>query len=170
MLEFLDFPDRSGLRPRSRSTRDSHRRLRASVAALLAAAALVVTGVHAARAQTAADVNSTLDTLFGGHAPVQNFLETLKKAVADDDRAGVAGLVDYPFKTHLDGKAVTIRDAAHFIDSYDRIVTAKIRKAVADQTYANLFANWRGIMIGNGEVWFSPLEASNKIRITAINN
>lgn len=136
----------------------------------MAAAALIVHGGDAARAQTAAEVNSTLDALFGSHAPVQNFLETLKKAVAADDRTGVAGLVDYPFKTHVGGKAVTIRDAGHFVDSYDRIVTAGIRKAVADQTYANLFANWRGVMIGNGEVWFSPLEGSNRIRITAINN
>ncbi|MCT8992130.1 hypothetical protein NYR54_17850 [Chelativorans sp. SCAU2101] len=38
-------------------------------------------GIIAVEAQTAAEVNKTLDELFGEHAPYQAFFEKLKKAV-----------------------------------------------------------------------------------------
>ncbi|GLK84552.1 hypothetical protein GCM10017653_26220 [Ancylobacter defluvii] len=133
-------------------------------------AACLVGAAAPASAQTAAEMDGTLDTLFGSHQPYQDFLHALKQAVAADDRAGVAGMVDYPFKTRIDGKAATIRDAAHFVASYDKIVTAKIKQAVAAQSYPTLFANWRGVMIGNGEIWFSGIGDEGRIAIIAINH
>lgn len=138
----------------------------------LAAATMAILGVASigAHAQTAAEVDSTLDSLFGAHAPYRQFFETLQKAVASNDKAAVAALVDYPFQARINGKAVRLRDAAHFIAEYDKIVTPKVKHAVASQTYETLFANWQGVMIGDGEVWFSGVGSNNTVRITAIND
>lgn len=139
-----------------------HLRLVVVVAALIAPAT--------AAAQTAADVDASLDGLFGAHQPYHAFFDALKKAVAADDKAAVAAMVDYPFQARIDGKAIELRDAAHFIADYDKIVTAKVKDAVARQTYAALFANWQGVMIGDGEMWFSGVGDANVIKITAIND
>lgn len=141
-----------------------------ALAAAMLSVVVAAAGVGPAAAQTAKEVDASLDGLFGGHASTQRFLEALKAAVAADDRPGVAALVDYPLKTRMGGKAVTVKDAAHFVAGYDKIMTDKVKKAIGRQTYTQLFANWQGVMIGDGEVWFAPLDNSDKIRITAINN
>ena len=136
----------------------------------VAAAILAVASVSPGTAQTDAETNSTLDALFGEHAPYRTFFDELKKAVAADDRAAVAAMVDYPFQARIDGKALKIRDAAHFVADYDKIFTPRVRQAVADQSYATLFANWQGVAIGDGEIWFSGVGERNVVRITAIND
>lgn len=52
-------------------------------------------------------------------------------------------MISYPFQARINGKATGLRDTAHFIADYDKIVTAKIKNAVAKQSYATLFANWQ---------------------------
>lgn len=134
----------------------------------LVAAGLMI--ASPAAAQSAAEVDASLDGLYGDHKPYRQFFEHFQKAVAANDKAAVAAMVDYPFQARIKGKAVKLRDAAHFIADYDLIVTPKVRHAVANQTYANLFANWQGVMIGDGEVWFSGVGDNNAVKITAIND
>lgn len=121
-------------------------------------------------AQTVADTDAALDGVFGAHDPYHQFLKTLQKAVAANDKAAVAALIDYPFQARINDKATKLKDPAHFIADYDKIMTSKVRHAIANQTYAGLFANWQGVMIGDGEVWFSGVGGNAKIRITAIND
>lgn len=142
---------------------------------LFAALFIAMVGDTTAGAQTVAEVNKTFDDLFGEHTPYQAFFEKLQKAVAENDKRTVASLVDYPFKARINGKAVTIRDAAHFTADYDKVITAKVKEAVAKQTYTALFANWQGVMIGDGEVWFNGVCSDDAckrqtVRIIAIND
>lgn len=139
-----------------------------AIAILLAA--MAVAAPHAVRAQTVAETNASLDELFGEHAPYHAFFDALKKAVAADDRNAVAGMVSYPFGTSIHGKDATIRDAAHFVKNYHEIITPKVKKAIADQTYATIFANWQGVMFGDGELWFSGVGDPSEIKIIGINN
>jgi hypothetical protein len=127
-------------------------------------------GVTSAGAQSAKEMNQTLDDLYGAHAPYHTFFEKLKKAVAENDKEAVASMVEYPFKARINGKAVTLRDAAHFAADYDKVFTAKVKEAVSNQTYPNLFANWQGVMIGDGEVWFSGIGDNNMVKIIAVND
>ncbi|MGK9171117.1 hypothetical protein KXR53_32795 [Inquilinus limosus] len=154
-----------------------HRRLRMRqmLIALVSAVCLSAGSAGPAGAQSAAEVNSNLDTLFGDHKPYEQFFAKLKTAVADGDKETVASMIDYPFQARISGKAVKIRDQGHFVADYDQIITSKVKNAVAKQTYETLVANWQGVMIGDGEVWFSGIcndAACNKstIRITAIND
>ena len=82
-------------------------------------------------------------------------------------------MVDYPFQARISGKATKIRDAAHFVAGNDKIVTAKVKQSVAQQTYATLFANWQGVSIGDGVLWFAKTgkDASHMtVQITAVND
>lgn len=136
---------------------------------IAASAALLSCGAPAsAAAQSAAETNETLDTLFGSHAPYQQFFETLQKAIAAGDKKTVALMVDYPFRARIGGKAVKINDAVHFATDYDKIITLRVKQAVTRQTYQTLFVNWQGVAIGDGEVWFSGV--GDTIGITAIND
>jgi len=82
----------------------------------------------------------------------------------------MAAMVDYPFQARIGSKAVKLRDAAHFVADYDKIVTTKVKQAIANQSYATLFANWQGVSIGDGEVWFSGIGDGDTVKITAIND
>lgn len=138
---------------------------------IAASAAFLSCGVPgSATAQTAAETNQALDALFGSHAAYQQFFEKLQKAIAASDKQAVASMVDYPFRARIGGRAAKITDAAHFLADYDKIITTKVKQAVLKQTYPTLFANWQGVSIGDGEVWFSGVGDSNTIRITAIND
>lgn len=137
---------------------------------LLSFATAAMGATAMAQAQTASDVDRNLDALFGSHAPFKTFFETLQRALAADDRKTVADMIDYPFHTRIAGKAVTITNAAGFVDHYDGIVTTKVKRAIAEQSYATLFANWQGMMIGDGEVWFAAVGKPAVVRITAINH
>ncbi|TKT78337.1 hypothetical protein [Aquamicrobium sp. LC103] len=136
----------------------------------LATLIIAFAGITTAGAQTVSEMNKTLDDLFGAHAPYVKFFDTLKKAAAADDKQAVASMVDYPFQARINDKAMKIRDEKHFVADYDKIVTRKVKNAIAKQTYPNLFANWQGVMIGDGEVWFSGIGDSDTVRITAIND
>ena len=141
-----------------------------SVRTIFIAMGLAMAVATPAATQTAAELNETLDDLYGAHAPYQSFFEKLKKAVAENDKKTVSSMVDYPFQARINGKALKIRDAAHFEADYDKILTAKVKEAVAKQTYPTLFANWQGVMIGDGEIWFSGIDEKNTVKITAIND
>lgn len=121
-------------------------------------------------AQTVAEVDTSLDQLFGEHVRYRQFFDDLKKAVAAGDKEKIAGMVYYPFGARINGKVVKIRDAAHFAAAYDKIFTEKVKKAVTNQTYETVFANWQGVMFGDGEVWFSGVGNKNLIKITAVND
>lgn len=144
--------------------------MKTMVRALLVAVVMTVTGVTGSGAQTTAETDAALDSLFGNHAPYRDFFGKLQKAVGDNDKKAVATLVDYPFQARIGGKAVKLRDAAHFVAEYDKIVTAKVKHAVSGQTYQTLFANWQGVMIGDGEMWFSAVGDGGSIKIIAIND
>lgn len=149
--------------------------MRRELIALFSVVCLSVGSAGPAGAQSAAEVNSNLDSLFGDHKPYEQFFTKLKKAVVDGDKDTVASMIDYPFQARIEGKAVKIRDEKHFVADYDQIVTSKVKDAVAKQTYETLFANWQGVMIGNGELWFNGICSDNSckqqtVKIIAIND
>lgn len=123
-----------------------------------------------AAAQTAVETNRTLDTLFGSHAPYQQFFGKLHEAVSISDKRTVASMVDYPFLARIDGKAIKIYDTAHFVADYDKVITEKVKQGIVRQTYSTLFVNWQGVSIGDGEVWLSGVGNGHTIKITTIND
>jgi hypothetical protein len=133
---------------------------------LILACAFALAGSPAA-GQSRAEIDRRLDALFGDHRPYEAFLRALKQAVAGADARAVAAMVSYPDR-------VTIRSQEEFLARYEEIVTPDVASAIEKQSYAGVFANADGVMIGDGEVWFSGVcgDAActqQRIRIIAIN-
>ena len=103
------------------------------------------------------------------------FLAALQEAVKSGQPKAVAALVIFPLRVYHGRKATRIRDAESFVHDYPHIFTPDVVRAVVAQKPGELFHNWQGSMIGNGQVWFSGActdAACNRQRIgvTAINN
>lgn len=144
--------------------------MRKSILGITAATLVALAAPLPVLANPVAEMNNTLDTLFGDHTRYHTFFDNLKKAVAAGDKAAVAAMIEYPFQVRIGGKSLKIRDAAHFIADYDQVITAKVKHALQVQTYETLFANWQGVMVGQGEIWFSGVGDTDVIKVTAIND
>jgi hypothetical protein len=101
-----------------------------------------------------------------------DFLAALQAAVAEENRGQVADLVDFPLDVNTGGARTTVGTKQQFIDSYAQIIDPQVKAAILAQTADGLFANWQGVMIGRGEVWFGGVGSAPpyQVRIIAINN
>jgi hypothetical protein len=148
---------------RGTSTVAHRRRLRccgraggALLVGLLAASAAIA----APPAPDAGSIESRLDRLFGSHQPYRKFLADLQQAVAAGDRSRIAGMVSYPLKTRIAGHAVKLATPRQFLAHFDELLPQSSLEAITAQSFAGLFANSQGMMIGSGEVWFSAVCAT----------
>jgi hypothetical protein len=88
------------------------------------------------------------------HAEAAVFLRRLQLAVKTRDADAVASLTIFPLTVR--GKPGPA-NASELTQHSAEIFNEKVRAAVLGQTVDSLFANWRGLMIGNGDVWASAL-------------
>ena len=96
-------------------------------------------------------VNQAIDEVLGDHVRYEAVIRQLQRAVAANDTAAVAALVNYPFVTVRDGESLRVADAEAFVREYDRIMTPPIAEAIKRQKYSQLMVNYKGVMFGNGE-------------------
>lgn len=102
-------------------------------------------------------VNQTIDDVLGDHTRYEAVIRQLQQAVAANDTAAVAALVNYPFVTVRDGESLKVADADAFVRDYDRIMTPAIAEAITRQKYSQLMVNYKGVMFGNGEAWVNGI-------------
>ncbi len=112
---------------------------------------------------------STVEDYSASLAPkARAFLAGLKAAVQGADKDKVAAMVQYPLRVNLEKGSRTVRTRSEFVKDYDRLVTPTVRKAIETQAPECLFANYQGVMIGNGQVWFEE-QQDGALRIKALN-
>jgi hypothetical protein len=85
------------------------------------------------------------------HQSAQRFWQ----AVKDGKRQVVADSVHYPVSARVKGRKTTLRTPAELIEKYDAVFGKAYREAILDAVPHNMFANYKGIMLGNGQVWFN---------------
>ena len=102
-------------------------------------------------------VNQAIDEVLGDHVRYEAVIRQLQRAVAANDTAAVAALVNYPFVTVRDGESLRVADAEAFVREYDRIMTPPIAEAIKRQRYSELMVNYKGVMFGNGEAWVNGI-------------
>ncbi len=122
------------------------------------AAALALIALLATSGPALAD-NSCAAAGISDPSHVTQFLARLKQAVAADDRAAVAAMVNYPITV----QSRTYRDAAALRANYAQVFTPEVKAAIAAAKADNLFARDQGVMIGNGEIWMNEIRGSMKI-------
>jgi hypothetical protein len=99
------------------------------------------------------------------------FFKKVQQLAAKGDKAGVAGYVAYPIQVKINGKKVTITTKEQFIKRYDQIFNNKVKNALKNQKVDQTFVNYRGVMVGDGELWFNvSLKNQHQFFITSINN
>ena len=103
-------------------------------------------------------------------AAAERFFRDLQRAVTRNERGKVAGMVDYPLRVTIAGRKRTLNKKTDLLRRYDLVFNREVRQALARQKARELFVNWRGVMIGSGEIWFSLRPHGKAFRITAINN
>lgn len=121
----------------------------------------------------AADMDATLDRLFGAHAPYEKFLTKLKLEAKAQDWSTIADQLSYPLTVRISGRRLKFEARGQFLSHVRSILTPRVLQAIAAQRYEDLFANANGVMIGNGEIWYSGICAGADcndapIKITAI--
>jgi hypothetical protein len=109
-------------------------------------------------------------------AQVDELLMKLKVMIAAGDAEGMAELIAYPLEVKLNGQPTTIDTPEAFAKNYRQILTEPVIQAIANQQVDDLFVNWQGIMIGDGQVWLNGVYPNDDLsqpveaRIIAINN
>lgn len=87
---------------------------------------------------------------------IENFLTKLKLNLKADNSNKLADMFQYPFNCNSCKKPKIIKSRTQFKNRYKEIFTKKIREAVSNASLDELFVNYQGFMIGNGEIWFDP--------------
>ena len=105
-----------------------------------------------------------------GKASVEQFLSDLQHSVAVDDRAHIVEMVQFPISIMVEGKPMALRNKNQLLKYYEIAFDAKVKGFIAKQRVSDLFCNWKGIMIGRGEIWINTVGKSSALRIIAINN
>jgi hypothetical protein len=105
-----------------------------------------------------------------GTSAVEHFLQDLQHSVAVDDRVHVAAMVRFPIGIRVHERALTLRNRDQLLKYYDVAFDPKVEAFIAKQKFSDLFCNWKGIMIGHGEVWINTSGKSSSLKIIAINN
>lgn len=97
---------------------------------------------------------------------VSDFLDTIKQAVANDNREKISSLINYPMNIYDGGELIkTYPDSASVLENYDLIFSDQVKSELAKATFDTLFVTQEGIMIGQGQIWFNEFDGNMKIMV-----
>jgi hypothetical protein len=99
---------------------------------------------------------------------VNNFLEDFQKAVAADDAARVAALGRYPAEVVINKHRRKVKSKEEMQKVYAEVFTPCLKRVIAATRPEDLFANYQGVMLGGGAVWFG-LQGSRRMLFYTIN-
>ena len=102
----------------------------------------------------ALNTDERIEELFGEVKPYKVFFTQFQEAVKNNNPTEVSKYINYPLH---EGDSILAKDKSEFIKKYHAIFTTEVRTAVLNQQYKNIFANYQGIMFGNGQVWFADV-------------
>jgi hypothetical protein len=102
------------------------------------------------------------------------FLDALQEAVKANEPKGVARLMAFPLAVTTPTASAKIADGNSFIQNYKLIFADSVRAAVVAQKPETLVPTAKGVMIGDGEVWFGGVCvdtkcSSTRVGVTAVN-
>jgi len=88
------------------------------------------------------------------------FIKQFQAVIKHEDKRAVAKLMHYPLRidrrtSNFKIKSYYIKNEKEFIESYDKLITSKMKKIILQQAPANLFCRTDGGMIGHGTIWFN---------------
>lgn len=99
---------------------------------------------------------------------VELFFVKTKKAILADNKTWLSKNIEYPINVAIGKKKVKINSAKSFLANYAKIITKEYKSKIKKACVCNIFSNWQGAMIENGDVWIGETK-SHKLKITALN-
>ncbi|HBN85272.1 MAG TPA: hypothetical protein DDZ89_15680, partial [Clostridiales bacterium] len=122
--------------------------------------------------ETSNEVENRYDIAgFDSASEFEGTFHYLQEQVQLDHREIVAEYIAYPIQVNMDGSRVNIENEDEFVNNYNKIFTEAVKKAFLEQDVKETFVNYKGVMVGNGELWFNMLEGTkHKYSIYGINN
>ncbi|MFF2089781.1 hypothetical protein [Paenibacillus sp. NPDC058174] len=79
----------------------------------------------------------------------------------------MADSMAFPLKVNHNGKSIEIKSKKEFIAKYNKIMTPKIKKKLLAQKADKVLVNWKGVMVGDGELWIG--QTGKHIKVFALN-
>ena len=112
--------------------------------------------------------------LEGTTMQIEHFVKNVKTAILQQNKSWLAGHIFYPIQVKIKEQNITINTQKQFVENFDVIFYKEFRKKVSTFYTHNLFCNWRGVMLGNGDIWINGFKYSNneeyRYCISGINN
>jgi hypothetical protein len=107
---------------------------------------------------------------FDDSAQFEAVFTRLQGLVAAGNKESVADYILYPLNVYFQGVPTTYTSREELLKSYDTVFTAKVKEALAKQKVNETFVNYKGVMAGSGEIWFTQSdELKYRYGILAIN-
>jgi hypothetical protein len=103
------------------------------------------------------------------------FFEQIRNAILKDDIDWLANSITYPIVLRPNGRKIAVSNKRDLKKRAKLILNEHLKSLVSTQYPDTLFKNWQGVMIGDGEIWFSEVVDKEQekqgwvFRIIAIN-
>lgn len=103
-------------------------------------------------------------------AQFETVFTKLQGLVAAGNKEAVADYILYPLNVYTQGAPTTYSSREELLKNYDTVFTEKVKEAFAKQKVKETFVNYKGVMVGGGEIWFTQSdELQYRYGILAIN-
>jgi hypothetical protein len=100
---------------------------------------------------------------------VETFAARFKELVLKQEKGKVSLMILYPIRAHLKDRVVVIQTANEFLKFYDQILDKQFVDKIGRLKIHNMWANYQGVMLGDGDVWFGTSCADcNDIKVVAV--
>ncbi|ETZ21830.1 hypothetical protein [Pedobacter sp. V48] len=105
---------------------------------------------------------------------VENFMKKTKDAILKNDHQWIISHIKYPINVTLNHKRIAIKSQKQMSVNFNQIFHAEFKRKIKDACTCNMFTNYRGTMLGAGEIWIDDydfkLKPKNLLLIKAIIN
>jgi len=88
------------------------------------------------------------------YGTISEFMQKVKNAIAENDKEWLANHISYPLNTTLNGQEkIIVENRQQLIDNFEQIFFPSYKEQIEKHSVSDLFSNWQGTMLGNGEIW-----------------
>lgn len=122
-----------------------------------------------------ASLDHRYSDFYGTDEDAEKFMKDVKTAILNGDKEWIGDHVSYPLTTTLfKNKSITIKSKKQLLANFDLVFHQAFKDRIHASCVCNMFKNYQGVMLGNGEIWIytTPNSTENKYDfcIIAINN
>lgn len=90
------------------------------------------------------------------------FFESIRNAILANDVEWLSIAVSYPIVLRSSKGEFKLENKGDLKARFTLIATPRVKSVVRNESPASLFKNWQGVMVGNGEIWFSEIAQTDE--------